>query len=148
MYQFVCSTYGVIPDQYLVDGGFTKATDIEAMDAAGTKVFGALPNVKKQIEDGKDPHARKPSDSDAMARFRARMGTAEAQEIYKQRPSVTEFPNAECRNRGLHQFRVRGQQKALAQTLWHVLVNNFNRFSQLGFLSVLMGGQCAVASQS
>lgn len=146
MYQFVCSSYGVIPGQYLVDGGFTKATDIDAMDAAGTKTYGALPNVKKQVEEGKDPHARKPRDSDAMAGFRARMGTAEAQEIYKQRPSVAEFPNAECRNRGLHQFRVRGQRRALAQTLWHVLVNNFNRFKQLGFLPNLMGGQCAVTS--
>ena len=134
MYQFVCSTYDVTPGQYMVDGGFTKATDIDAMDAAGTKVFGTLPNVKKQIEDDKDAHARKPGDSDAMARFRARMGTAEAQEIYKQRPSIAEFPNAEWRNRGLHQLRVRGQQKALAQTLWHGLVNKFHRFRQLGFL--------------
>jgi hypothetical protein len=75
------------------------------------------------------------------------MGTAEAQEIYKQRPSLAEFPNAECRNRGLHPFRVRGQQKALAQTLWHVLVNTFHRFNHLGLLPNVMGGQCAVTSQ-
>lgn len=144
MYEKVCSDHGVTPSSYLVDGGFTKAADIEAMDAAGTKVYGALKETKKQIEAGKDPHARKPRDSDAMADFRARMGTPEGQAIYKQRPSVAEFPNAECRNRGLYQFRVRGQEKALGQTLWHVLVNNFNRFQCLGILRNLMGGNCAV----
>lgn len=148
MHQSICSTYGVTPKDYLVDGGFTKATDIDAMDAAGTTVYGALKNVEKQIEEGKDPYAAKPRDSEAMARFRERMGTEEAQKIFKQRPSIAEFPNAECRNRGLHQFRVRGQKKALGQTLWHVLVNNFNRFNCLGFLPKLMGGPCAVAGQS
>lgn len=148
MYQSICSTYGVTPKDYLVDGGFTKATDIDAMDAAGTTVYGALKSVEKQIEEGKDPYAAKPRDSEAMARFRERMGTAQAQEIFKQRPSIAEYPNAECRNRGLHQFRVRGQNKALGQTLWHVLVNNFNRFQYLGFLPKLMGGRCAVAGQS
>lgn len=147
MYESICRTYGVKPVDYLVDGGFTKATDIDAMDAAGTMVYGALKNVEKQVSEGKDPYAAKPRDSEAMVRFRERMGTASAQEIYKQRPSIAEFPNAECRNRGLHQFRVRGQTKALGQTLWHVLVNNFNRFQCLGFLPNLMGDSCAVAGQ-
>lgn len=140
MFETIRSNYGVTPAKYLVDGGFTKASDIDAMDTAGTAVYGTLINVEKQIEDGKDPYAAKPRDSEAMGRFRERMGTKEAQEIYKQRPSVAEFPNAECRNRGLQQFLVRGQKKALGQTLWHVLVNNFNRFRCLGFLAKLMGG--------
>lgn len=139
MYQSICSTYGVVPKEYLVDGGFTKMSDIDALDKSHTMVFGTLPNERKQLEEGKDPYVAKPRDSDAMARFRQRMGTPEAQQIYKYRPSIAEFPNAECRNRGLHQFRVRGQRKALGQTLWHVLVNNFNRFKNLGLLPHLMG---------
>ncbi|QDT04936.1 hypothetical protein K227x_33340 [Rubripirellula lacrimiformis] len=148
MYQSVCSTFGVMPGKYLVDGGFTKATDIDSMDASGTAVYGVLKGVQKQIEEGKDPHLPKPGDSAAMKRFRERMGTAEAQKIYKQRPSVAEFPNAECRNRGLHQYRVRGSEKALSQTLWHVLVNNYNRFKCLGFLPNLIGDPCVVAAKS
>ncbi|QDT03642.1 hypothetical protein K227x_58000 [Rubripirellula lacrimiformis] len=142
MYESICRTYGVTPAHYLVDGGFTKASDIEAMDAAGTEVYGPLKDIKRQVANGKDPHASKPGDSDAMARYRKRMGTPEAQEMLRRRPSIAEFPNAECRNRGLHQFRVRGQKKAMAQTLWHVLVNNFNRLNNLGFLQTLMRQSC------
>ena len=50
-----------------------------------------------------------------MAAFRLRMGTPEAKQIYKRRPAIAEFPNADCRNRGLTQFRVRGLLKAKAQ---------------------------------
>ena len=35
---------------------------------------------------------------------------------YRARAGIAEFPNANCRNRGLHQFRVRGRLKAKAQT--------------------------------
>ncbi len=144
IHQFICQTYAVVPKQYIVDGGFTKKSDIDALEAAGTKVYGALPNEQKQLDEGKDPYAAKPGDSEAMLNFRARMGTAQAKEIYQKRPSVTEYPNAECRNRGLQQFRVRGQRKALSQTLWHVLVNNFQRYKNLGFLPHLMGGDCVI----
>jgi len=50
-------------------------------------------------------------DSPALAEFRQRMATDEAQEIYKQRAATAECVNAQARNRGLGQFRVRGQPK-------------------------------------
>ncbi|WP_372725343.1 IS1182 family transposase [Novipirellula sp.] len=143
VFESVCSTYGVVPGQYLVDGGFIKASDIDALDAAGTTVYGAVKGAEKDVADGKAPYQAKSTDSEAMGRFRERMGAEEAQAIYQQRPSIAEFPNAECRNRGLNQFRVRGQRKALGQTLWHVLVNNFNRFQHMGFLPKLMGEHSA-----
>ncbi len=108
MYELICTTYGVSPEEYLVDGGFTENSDIDAMETSGTKVFAPLPIEEKQLEEGKDPYAKKPGDSGAMVNVRKRMSTSEAQGIFKQRPSVAEFPNAECRNRGLIQFRVRG----------------------------------------
>ena len=46
--------------------------------------------------------------------------------------TIAEFPNAECRNRGLQQFRVRGLQKARAVSLWHAIVFNFMRMVELG----------------
>jgi len=55
----------------------------------------------------------------------------EYQELYKQRPSVAEFPNADCRNRNLRQFRVRGVMKAKAIALWHALAFNFQRLLDL-----------------
>ena len=57
---------------------------------------------------GKDPHKRQKGDSDQYEAFRHRMSLPENQERYKKRPSIAEFPNADCRNRGLTQFRVRG----------------------------------------
>ena len=53
--------------------------------------------VKSQRHEGWVCKRRK-GDSDAMAAFRARMRTEESKAILKQRPSIAEFPNAECRN--------------------------------------------------
>ena len=81
---------------------------------------------------GKDPHARQRRDTDEMFAFRQRMAREDAKQLYKQRPSVAEFPNAECRNRGLHQFRVRGLAKVKAVALWHAITFNFMRMINLG----------------
>lgn len=133
-------SYDVTPARYLVDGGFAKADDVTTLERLGTAVHAPLPCEQKHLAAGKDPYVKKPGDTPEMAAFRQRMGTPEAQEIYKARSSVAEFPNADCRNRGLTQFRVRGRLKAQAQTLWHVLAFNFLRFVKLGFLEVVMVG--------
>ena len=138
MHQRIRDDYCRTPTDYLVDGGFTVIDDIVAVEQEGTKVYGALPNVQKQLEQNKDPYASKKGDPSEMATFRARMGTPEAQTKYSQRAGIAEFPNAECRNRGLTQFRVRGLAKVKAQTLWHVLAHNFNRLCHLGYLDVVM----------
>jgi hypothetical protein len=83
---------------------------------------------------GRDPYARKQNDTDEYFRFRQRMATAEAREIYKQRASIAEYPNAELRNRGLTQFRVRGLSRVLASTLLHALSFNFMRAISLNLV--------------
>ena len=60
------------------------------------------------------------------------MATEDAKTRYKARPSIAEFPNAECRNRGLSQFRVRGLEKVKTVTLWYALTFNFMRMMNLG----------------
>ena len=74
-----------------------------------------------------------------MAAYRARMGTEEAKERFKLRSSIAEFPNADCRNRGLKQFVVRGLRRAKGQAMLHVHAYNFMRFLNLGFLNALRG---------
>ena len=59
------------------------------------------------------------------------METEEAKTIYRERASTAEFPNADCRNRGLQQFRVRGLKKAKAVALWHALTFNLMRMLTL-----------------
>ena len=54
-----------------------------------------------------------------------------AKEMYRRRGVAADFPNAFCRNQGLSQFRVQGRLKVLAQSLWHALPYNFQRFRNL-----------------
>ena len=61
------------------------------------------------------------------------MATEEAKEIYKERASTAECVNAVARNRGLQQFRVRGQRKVKAVLLWYALAHNMMRGLALRF---------------
>jgi transposase len=138
MYKKIRTDYGLTPGKYLVDGGFTHRDDVTTLEADGTRVYAPLYQEQKQLEQGKNPYAGKAGDSAEMAAFRVRMGTQEAKHIYKRRAAIAEFPNADCRNRGLTQFRVRGLVKAKAQALWHVLAFNFCRMLNLNHLELVM----------
>ena len=116
--------------EYHVDGGFVTMGDVESVGQRGATVFAPPKEVKKQQQQGKDPYAPKPGDTPKVAEWRQRMGTAEAKEKYKQRGKC-EWSNAECRNRGLYQFVVRGLQKVKSVVLWYVLVHNLFRWVAL-----------------
>ena len=131
MHQDVCQRYGKHPKSYLVDGGFGKKDDITHVESQGTMVFSPLYAEEKLLAQGKDPYAPRPKESPEMKAYRQRMGTDEAKAIYKRRSAIAEYPNADCRNRGLTQFRVRGLVKAKAQALWHALAFNFMRMQSL-----------------
>ncbi len=134
MHENVIERYGRAPDRYLVDGGFDTVGDITEVEKRGSQVLAPIRDEKKMREKGVDPHARGPKDTDEMFRFRQRMATPQAKELYKQRPSIAEFPNAECRNRGLTQFRVRGLEKVRTVSLWYAITINFMRMLNLGCL--------------
>ena len=123
--------FGVKPREMLVDGGFVTVDAIDEAERNGTAVYAPPKEEKKQREAGQDPYARKKSDTDATAQWRARMGTAEAKTIYKERASTAEWVNAQVRNRGLYFVRVRGKEKALAVALWHALAHNIGRMQKL-----------------
>ncbi|GAF76963.1 unnamed protein product, partial [marine sediment metagenome] len=116
--------------EYYADGGFSTKEDIESVGRRGVTVFAPVKELKKQEQQGKDPYAAKPGDSPEVAAWRERMGTEEAKEKYKQR-SKTEWPNAECRNRGLQQFLVRGLVKVKSVVMWYVLIHNLLRMVAL-----------------
>jgi transposase len=133
-YADIYQRYGKRPAKYLVDGGFTRKDDITVLEKCGTAVYGPIPQAKTMIEHGTDLYARQPRESDEMFAFRVRMKTEAAKELYKLRCSVAEYPNAECRNRGLRQFCVRGLQKVKAIALWHAITFNLMRMMTLGCL--------------
>jgi transposase len=118
------------PDEMLVDGGFATKDDITAVSAPAGRTTVYAP-VQKPRKTDIDPHAPRPGDSPAVVAWRARMATVEAREIYKQRASTAECVNANARNHGLAQFRVRGAPKVLAIVMWHVLAHNLVRILAL-----------------
>ena len=139
MYDRLLENYGRIPKEYLVDGPYAKRDDITKLESQGTSVLAPIPMEAAMKKKGTDPHARQRPDTDEMYAFRVRMGTTAAKERFKLRSSIAEFPNADCRNRGLQQFVVRGLRRAKGQALLHVHAYNFMRFLRLGFLNALTG---------
>jgi len=135
MYDKVRSNYGKTPKKALVDSAYATKEGVKIVESAGTEVVSTIPRSEQLAKHGKDPHARQKGDSDEYANFRARMAEAEYRELYKQRPSVAEFPNADCRNRNLQRFGVRGLGKVKAVALWHALAFNFLRMINLGVLA-------------
>jgi len=122
--------YGKVPDEILVDGGFTKLEDIEKVSERGCTVYAPVQEPRENSD--RDPHERLPGDSETIGRWRERMGTPEAKEIYKERASTAECVNAIARNRGLRQFLVRGTKKVLAIALWYAVAHNMMRMVALG----------------
>ena len=115
--------YGRDPDALLADAGFLTTAEIDEL-ACGTTLY--LP-VRRPVDPGRDPHAPLPDDSPAVAAWRVRMGTAEAQELYKERAATAECVNAIARNRGLQRFGVRSRARARAIALWFALAHNLMR---------------------
>jgi len=123
--------FGKTPQQALVDSAYATQESVTAAEFGGTKVVSSVPRAEQLQQHGKDPHAKQRRDTDEYAVFRARMADPEYQKLYKSRPSIAEFPNADCRNRNLRQFRVRGLVKVKAVALWHALAFNFLRLTHL-----------------
>lgn len=114
------------PDAMLVDGGFAKHEDIEAVGQpeVGTTVYAPVPKSRNPNIDEHAPHRR---DTPVVTAWRQRMATPEGQAIYKERAATAELVNAQCRNRGLWQFRVRGLAKVKTVVLWYALAHNLLR---------------------
>lgn len=123
----IAERYQQRPKEYLADGGFVSLDDITELQRRGITTYLPIMEQEQKRAKGIDPFAPVKGDSEEVQAWRARMGSATAQEIYRQRAATAEFPNATCRNRGLRQFNVRGILKARAVTLWQALAHNFQR---------------------
>jgi transposase len=110
------------PSDYLVDGGFTKNSDIEWAHESGTRLW-CPPG---QTKHGTDPYAPKPDDSTGVADWRQRMASEAGKHMYKVR-CQHECINAGGRRMGLTQLTVRGAAKALTVLRWVALAHNMLR---------------------
>ena len=131
MYDQIERRYSRVPQAYLADGDFQSAEDIDRLSAAGTEV--SVPLLTWKTWD-QTPGAPGPNDTPAMAEVRRRMASEEGKAIYRQRASTAEWVNAQCRNRGLQQFLVRGIAKVRCVAYWHALTHNLLRMIGLGVL--------------
>lgn len=127
--------FGRLPEKMLVDTGFSGKDAVTKAEAVGVKVYAPIHGKQAMEKRGNDPYARQRGESDEYYNFRQRMSTSKAQEIYKQRSAIAEYPNAELRNRGLTQFRVRGLERALASTLLYALSFNFMRLVSMNLIN-------------
>ncbi len=118
--------YGQPPKESLTDGAFAAREDIDAASRADPPTTIYAP-VQKSRKEGKNCYDRQPGDTDAVAQWRQRMSTPEAQAIYKERAATAECVNAQARNRGMQQFLVRGLRKIKAVVLWFALAHNVVR---------------------
>jgi Transposase DDE domain len=68
----------------------------------------------------------------AVDKFDAKMQTASARAIYKQRAPVAEFPNAWIKTKlAFRRFRCRGLHKVRAEAIWAALTYNLQRMFKL-----------------
>jgi transposase len=130
--------FGVYPQEALADGGFAKHEDIEAASAPdkGCVVYAPVPEPKDPKQDRYAPHE---GDSPAVVAWRARMATAAAQALYKERAATAECVNAQARNRGLVRLLVRGLRKVQTIALWFAVAHNVLRALSLRAAAVAAG---------
>jgi len=70
------------------------------LEEQGVMVLMPPRNEEADRQAGRDPYARKRRDNDAVAGWRARMGTPAAQQQYRRRAPVAEGVHAQQANRG------------------------------------------------
>lgn len=121
--------YDRLPEEVLVDGGYASKDSIEHADGRGVTVYAPPPTPRDRR---RERFAPLPGDTDALARWRQRMGGEAARLLYPQRAATAECVNAQARNHGLQRFLVRGQDKVRAVALWHALAHNLRRAMALG----------------
>lgn len=116
--------YGQVMDEHYVDGGFRSNVGIAAAATQGVTVYTPIPTRQPSQRNPHRPEEVLPTDSPAVAEWKRRMVTDEAQAKYKDRAATVEWANALLRQRGLQRLLVRGLQKARAVLLWFVLAHN------------------------
>ena len=108
--------------------GFTSKETVNDVSELGVTLYG--PSGQRKWKS--DPYEIGSNDSEAVRKWKERMATPEAQEIYKERGATAETVNADLRTwRALDRFLVRGKRKTLCVVLWNVLAYNMLRYFAL-----------------
>ncbi len=129
MFNQVTARYKSKVYQWLVDKGYINFNDIIEVQKHGCKVY-----VNPCKKGKNDPNAIRATECAELGEWRKRMGTEEAQEVYKDRASNSEWANAGMRNRGLGQLMVRGLKAVKGVIGLQVLAHNMIRALRLNYV--------------
>ncbi len=111
-----------LPENWLNDGGFVNLAAINQATKQGVTIYAPVPEPRNKE---RDRYVPLPTDPLAVAKWRERMGTDEAKELYKERAASVECVNAQARSqRGVQQVSVRGQAKVKCVALWTAITHN------------------------
>jgi hypothetical protein len=119
MLEEIEASYGALPAQHLIDGGFNKNDDIEWAHRANVAIH-CPPIVNKH---NTDPFAPRDEDGPGVSDWRKRMQSESGKAIYRKR-SIHECINARFRQWGLVQLTVRGLAKVRIVLTRYALANN------------------------
>jgi transposase len=124
---------GAVPATMLVDGGFVAHATIERVSVRGIEILAPVRSRR-----GRDqPLPIQATDTMAVALWRARMRTPDAQQRYRARGAIAERINADVRtHRTLNRLLVRGLRKIHTWVLWIAVAHNAMR--ALGIVPHLM----------
>lgn len=126
MCQQIQARTGQAVREQIVDGGYVSTAVLDR--AAQVTLYMPVPAAQKE---GQDRFAPRPRDSEAVAAWRVRMGSAEGQALYHLRAQTAETVNADLRTwRGLGRFGVRGLVKVQCAALWAALTYNLMHFGR------------------
>jgi transposase len=121
---------GRVPEAYLMDGNFAKREDITTLELRGVTVY-APAQGPRTTTSGRTKTSPGRGDTPQVARWRERMETEEAKQIYKGRAATAECVNAHGRRHGLMQLLVRGVDKVLSVLLLVAITHNLLRWIAL-----------------
>jgi len=117
-------------NEQLMDGGYLKLAEIDRAADEGVTLY-VPPKPPRNKEKRASEYDPCPSDSEAVAAWRARMGSEQGRAIYRQRAATVETVNADLKtHRGLIQLTVRGSTKSLCVGLWCALAYNVMHFAE------------------
>ena len=121
---------GRLPEAYLMDGSFARREDVTALQRRGVTVY-APTRSPRTTTSGRTKADPRPDDTPEVARWRKRMETEEAKEIYKGRAATSECVNAHARRHSLTQLLVRGTRNVLSVLLLVAITHNLLRWIAL-----------------
>jgi len=114
-----------MPKTWLADSAYANKNDADKAEHEFSDVVLYSTPTSNGKTDAFTPRA---TDNTAMANLRKRMSTKEAQSKYKKRASTAEFANAMAKNRGMHEFLIRGLRKVKNMAMIYAIVHNMSMY--------------------